>query len=106
MLDTVTVMVLNRGMEIVSATTAPEAPAPMWIKVRDQYGRTCHDLRNAAYRQVGTVVRMPKVYIDQYGADRSYLVNDWTSPDRSEAACITYHRTLAAAKAHLASVAL
>lgn len=90
------------------------ATATTWIPERDSYGRSCHRLyghtASTNWGTLGIVCRLPKVYIETYGKARSYLVNDWTAPrpagvDLETAGIVTYHPTLAAAKAHLIAVA-
>lgn len=70
-----------------------------WMPYRDGYGRPVKALRGPSimYRFAAVVVTLPKRY-RQENPERGYLVNDWTNPDRD--AAVTYHPTLAAAKAH------
>lgn len=73
-----------------------------WTSSRDKYGRATHTY-NVNGRTAGVVVRLPRVYRDKCPG-RNYLVNNWTLTDRDPAR-VTYHATLAAAKATLAGVA-
>jgi len=75
---------------------------------RDEYGRTCHTLRSFPnYRTLGVVVRLPKCAIESRTDGAKYLVNNWTKEDRfpngleGENTAVSYHPTLAAAKAAL-----
>jgi hypothetical protein len=83
----------------MNATTAKTA---YLIKGRDDYGRTIHWIETGCCR-VGVIARLPKVAIERYGKDRSYLVNDYS---KHGDAAVTYHRTLAAAKAALIAQAI
>ncbi|MFZ4431630.1 MAG: hypothetical protein ACOYOQ_00385 [Microthrixaceae bacterium] len=67
---------------------------------RDDYGRPMKVLTGNG-RTLGVVVTLPKV-ARRANPERAYLVNDWTNPDRD--AAVSYHRTLAAAKAHLVAI--
>jgi len=40
---------------------------------RDSYGRSCHEVRGNNWKVAGAIVRLPKVAIEQYGKERSYL---------------------------------
>ena len=73
---------------------------------RDRYGRSTHALREyPRYRTLGYVVRLPKVSIaaGRYG-DAKYFVNNWLDTRRPDQK-VTYHRTLAQAKAALVAQA-
>lgn len=80
----------------------PSIPSPSWTRDRDDYGRSCHTLRNGAMRTVGVVVKLPAGFVEKFGVERAYLCNDWTNDDRD--AAVTYHPTLGEAKAHLVAV--
>ena len=71
-----------------------------WFPRRDDYGRSAHDLI-ADGKAVGSVVKLPKVYVEKYG--HTHLSNDWTI--RGEGA-VAYHYSLKAAKARIEGIAL
>jgi hypothetical protein len=73
----------------------PDSP-DNWTKGRDDYGRPVH-----TYRFGGRVVKLPATAI-AHGM-LPYLANDWTRPAKPDAA-VTFHSTLASAKAHLVAV--
>lgn len=75
-------------------------PLTDWSHVRDDYGRECLNLRRITVDGttiVGRIVKLPK------DCQARYLANDWTASTFASAA-VTYHDTLAAAKAHLLAV--
>jgi hypothetical protein len=49
---------------------------------RDKYGRTVRHLSSSdqPWNTLVVIVRMPKVYIEKYGKNQAYLVNDWQHP--------------------------
>lgn len=51
---------------------------------RDKYGRTVHHMSLNSEGQVRNtrvvIVRMPKVYIERYGKDQTFLINNWQHP--------------------------
>jgi len=73
-----------------------------WVKDRDKYGRVNYRYISTGANggTAGVVVKMPRTYTAKY-PDRKYLANDWRLADRD--AAVTYHTTLAAAKAALAA---
>ncbi len=76
---------------------------PYWTKGRDKYGRTAHYYNPNNVVTAGVVVRLPRVYRDKCPG-RDYLANNWRLPE-GDPNRVTYHKTLAAAKAALAGVA-
>jgi hypothetical protein len=74
---------------------------PYWTTARDKYGRTAHHYHPNHVVTAGVVVKLPRSYTAEH-PDRSYLANDWRVADRDSA--VTYHTTLAAAKASLTGV--
>jgi hypothetical protein len=70
--------------------------ATTWFSARrDDYGRSVTPLADAATgRTLAMLVRLPRGYAEKYGD--SYLLNDWTNPDRD--AAVTYYKTRKAAK--------
>lgn len=78
----------------MTTTLAPETTLTFWTDGRDDYGRRVHYFH--APRTVAVVVRLPKPWIEVHGKAKSYLVNIWADPQEN----VTYHPTLAAAKAH------
>jgi hypothetical protein len=66
---------------------------------RDKYGRNCHYLRTyPGFRTQGVTFKLPKGAQELRTDGNKYLVNNW---NKQGDAAISYHRTLAAAKAHL-----
>jgi hypothetical protein len=92
----------------MTETQTPTKTQPArWSKHRDKYGRTCYTLNgyNAAgqWRNLCSLCRLPKSYIELHPGQK-YLANDWLRTGDQGWDSVTYHLTLAAAKAHLLSI--
>lgn len=73
-------------------------PILTWTPFTDKYGRKAQRLTSNGHTQ-GMVVRLPKAYRDQYPG-QNFLANDWGLIG-TNAQGVTYHATLAQAKAAL-----
>jgi len=72
------------------------------LPFRDSYGRSCHEVRGNNWKVAGAIVRLPKVAIEQYGKERSYLTNDYRmehTSDNEASGKVQYHATLREARA-------
>lgn len=92
-------------------TTTTRPTVTHWDRRRGKYGRTEHvaiTAEGGEYGEqslVGKVVTMPKAAREARPGE-NYLVNLWGKGDRPEVGEITYHATLAKAKAYFAANAL
>lgn len=92
-------------METTTETTTP-APLSTWMKGRDDYGRTSHEFYTnqaadgSGWGAKGVVVRLPRSS-SKVTEGTPYLANAWGQGAEPGHGLVTYHRTLAVAKAWL-----
>lgn len=75
------------------------------LPFRDDYGRSAHQVYAPVCRQIGRIVRLPKVAIENRGDGMKYLSNDWSMKTGTDPqAGVAYHRTLGEARARFAAI--
>ena len=70
----------EREQDIMAQTITTADGTEIYVDGKHKHGGATYAIRTNNKRvALGVLAKMPKLYIEKYGKDRSYMVNDWTT---------------------------